>query len=423
MKTIIILLILVGSLLGQTVPLSAPAPPPLTANQISGSVVGTLGNSSYFYWVVVNYPVGSAFAGGPVQVTRVPDTLSVSNFVRVNWAPMNGATSYAVLRTTTPTFPSTANCGCAVATGVTTTTTNDQSNTTSSYTLATVGPSTGVLSIDNLTQSTAFLNWMLNGGNYQVAVLSPSAVAGECTVKSTIPGVLISQACAAAGGTVSSVGMTGDNVIYNTSVTGSPVTTSGTLVPVLKTQTANTFFAGPASGAPATGAMRALVSLDIPNNAANTTGNANTATALAANPTDCSPSTSFANTIAANGNLGCQGELHVIEFSIDGGGTAIATGDLEVFPTANFACTINRIDISGFPSGSITVNVWKAAGAIPTAGNIISASAPLTLSATTLTQNGSIAGWTTAVAAGDVFGFTVATAATVERVTGQIWCR
>ena len=46
-------------------------------------------------------------------------------------------------------------------------------------------------------------------------------------------------------GTVTSVAMTGDNVIYNSSVTGSPITTSGTLSPSLKNQSANTFFAAP----------------------------------------------------------------------------------------------------------------------------------------------------------------------------------
>lgn len=48
----------------------------------------------------------------------------------------------------------------------------------------------------------------------------------------------------------------------------------------------------------------ALVSGDIPNNAANTSGNATTASALAADPSDCSTN-QFATNIAANGNLTC----------------------------------------------------------------------------------------------------------------------
>jgi hypothetical protein len=118
----------------------------------------------------------------------------------------------------------------------------------------------------------------------------------------------------------------------------------------------------------------------------------------------------------------CAPQLHSIGFVIDGGGAVIATGALKDFPTAAFACTINRIDISADQSGSITVDVWKRAGAIPTSSNKISASAPLTLSSSQLSQNGSLTGWSTSVSSGDVFGFSVATATTVTHVVGQIWC-
>jgi hypothetical protein len=118
-----------------------------------------------------------------------------------------------------------------------------------------------------------------------------------------------------------------------------------------------------------------------------------------------------------------QGQQHVISFVIDGAGSAIATGALKDFPTANFTCTINKAQISADQSGSITVDIWKAAGAIPNSGNKISASAPVTLSASQLNQNSSLSGWTTSVAVGDVFGFSVATSSTVTHVVGQIWCQ
>ena len=91
-----------------------------------------------------------------------------------------------------------------------------------------------------------------------------------------------------AGTGVTSVAMTGDNIIYSTTVTGSPITTTGTLVPSLKTQVKNRIFAGPATGADATPTFRALVSDDIPDNAADTTGQADTALAAASNPANCS---------------------------------------------------------------------------------------------------------------------------------------
>jgi hypothetical protein len=116
-------------------------------------------------------------------------------------------------------------------------------------------------------------------------------------------------------------------------------------------------------------------------------------------------------------------QLHSITFVINGGGSTIATGDIHQYPTADFGCTINRIDTSGNPSGSITVDIWKAAGAIPTSGNKISASAPATLSSAQLAQSGSISGWTTSVSVGDVFDASVATVTSVTSVTVQIWCQ
>lgn len=64
------------------------------------------------------------------------------------------------------------------------------------------------------------------------------------------------------GGTVTSVGLSLPAIF---SVSGSPVTTSGTLTATLATQSANLVFAGPTTGSPAAPAFRALVANDIPN--------------------------------------------------------------------------------------------------------------------------------------------------------------
>lgn len=62
-----------------------------------------------------------------------------------------------------------------------------------------------------------------------------------------------------AAGTVTSVGMTVPTALFATSpVSGSPITTSGTLAPTLATQTAGTFFSGPQSGSAATPTFKAL---------------------------------------------------------------------------------------------------------------------------------------------------------------------
>ncbi len=67
-----------------------------------------------------------------------------------------------------------------------------------------------------------------------------------------------------AGGSVTSVAMTMPGVLFNTSVSGSPITTSGTLAPSLVTQSANKVLAGPTSGGAATPTFRSLVAADLP---------------------------------------------------------------------------------------------------------------------------------------------------------------
>jgi hypothetical protein len=74
------------------------------------------------------------------------------------------------------------------------------------------------------------------------------------------------------GGTVTSVDLSVPGVLYT--VSGNPVTGSGTLTFTLKTQTANTFLAGPVSGAAATPTMRAIVAADLPVMGASGTGHA-----------------------------------------------------------------------------------------------------------------------------------------------------
>lgn len=83
------------------------------------------------------------------------------------------------------------------------------------------------------------------------------------------------------GGTVTSVGLTVPGVIFVSPVSGSPVTSSGTLALALKTQTANTVFAGPSTGADATPTFRALVTADLPASRGITVVSAATYTTLA----------------------------------------------------------------------------------------------------------------------------------------------
>lgn len=93
---------------------------------------------------------------------------------------------------------------------------------------------------------------------YQLPDAYPAA--NGYSLVSTTAGVL-SWAAGGGSGTVTSVGLSLPSIF---SVSGSPVTTSGTLTGALATQTANTVFAGPTSGGAAAPTFRALANADLP---------------------------------------------------------------------------------------------------------------------------------------------------------------
>jgi hypothetical protein len=111
-----------------------------------------------------------------------------------------------------------------------------------------------------------------------------------------------------------------------------------------------------------------------------------------------------------------QAAITAITLTIDGGGSAITTGNTGKYPTVPYSGTIQSVEIAADQSGSIVVDVWKAAGAIPTNSNSITASAPPTLSSAQRATDSTLTGWTTAISAGDVLGFEVDSATTVTSV-------
>lgn len=104
------------------------------------------------------------------------------------------------------------------------------------------------------------------------------------------------------GGSVSSVGLALPGIF---SVTGTPVTSSGTLTATLVSQSANTFWAAN-NGASSTPAFRRIVAADIPTLNQSTTGNAATATQLATTPTICSSGFAPQGILATGNATGCQ---------------------------------------------------------------------------------------------------------------------
>lgn len=107
-----------------------------------------------------------------------------------------------------------------------------------------------------------------------------------------------------------------------------------------------------------------------------------------------------------------------IVFVIDGGGSTITTGQKGYLPI-DFACTITQATLVADASGSIVIDVWKDtyANFPPVDADSITASAPPTLSSAQKSQDATLTGWTTSIAAGDVLGFNVDSITTCKRVT------
>ena len=115
-------------------------------------------------------------------------------------------------------------------------------------------------------------------------------------------------------------------------------------------------------------------------------------------------------------SAGSGGVVETLNFVIDGGGAVIETGIKGDSPV-EFAGTIVQATLLADQSGDIVVDILKAtyAGAPPTVS--ITAAAKPELSAAEKSQDPTLSGWTTAIAAGDVLRFVVDSVATVQRVT------
>ncbi len=131
--------------------------------------------------------------------------------------------------------------------------------------------------------------------------------------------------------------------------------------------------------------------------------------------------------VLPNANLSTQAKTHVITLIIDGGGSVITTGN-KGYVSCPYTGTITgakllSIDGTGpATAGSIVVDVWKDtyANFPPTVADTITAAAKPTLSAANKSDDTTLTGWTTAVTAGDVFGFNVDSATTVLKVLLQL---
>jgi hypothetical protein len=132
---------------------------------------------------------------------------------------------------------------------------------TSSGTVTSITAGAGLTGGTITTSGTIALSVPVSVANGGTGTSTPGLVAGS---NITISGTWPNQTIAASGGgsgTVTSVALAAPGIF---SVSGSPVTTSGTLTLALATQTANTVWAGPTTGSAAAPTFRALVAADLP---------------------------------------------------------------------------------------------------------------------------------------------------------------
>ena len=64
------------TMLLDTIQFIAPAPDPITGG--AAQTVGRQGIRNYWYWIIVNYPIGNSLAG-PYFISNAPQTLDVNN--------------------------------------------------------------------------------------------------------------------------------------------------------------------------------------------------------------------------------------------------------------------------------------------------------------------------------------------------------
>jgi hypothetical protein len=85
----------------------------------------------------------------------------------------------------------------------------------------------------------------------------------------------------------------------------------------------------------------------------------------------------------------------------------VSTGSKKIFIPIAIAGTITSWRMTADVSTTCVLDVWKAAGALPTVANTITASAKPGLTAATVGSSSTLTGWTTSVSAGDIFELNV----------------
>lgn len=131
-------------------------------------------------------------------------------------------------------------------------------------------------------------------------------------------------------------------------------------------------------------------------------------------------STKAASTAYVDSALSGKASSTVDLVFVIGDGSNVITSGLKGFLPVDFGGTIVSWTLVADASGSLAIDIWKAAyaSAPPTSADKITASAGPALSSAQKNQSSTLTGWTTIFSAGDVFAVNVSgTPATIKQAT------